>query len=362
MSEEKQKMKRKRIKKSQNVKKRQKKDEEGQKIAVVQRNRPAFSILTMTKDKSSFKTHVNMDGFLGGCYRIDNATLLNELYNKMASAFVSAGCSYEYLAEFPTKVINFSLDIDVSVDDGKSVPQQFLDIMFSTIYKVVTAAWPDEDHQMIVASQEAWFRFVQQRKEISEKNASRTRSNYHVHFPNIQVSQDKGIYIAGCIAAVLKKTYPLELCDFLKAEKRSWDQIIDGAIYNSGLRMITSSKCKLCKCHSLQCNVCEGKQNRKEDLQKGYLPDFVYPSKKRITFNKKDKKLVQKIVKYLHWCSIRTNKGESQGFVDPGVSIPLVAGVLPQNKTCKSLFLLLFYCLIIDLFFNLFRGCHIERE
>ena len=95
----------------------------------------------------------------------------------------------------------------------------------------------------------------------------------HAIFPNITVSQDEALYMREALLSALNKELGT------KYAEDGWSQVVDNAVYvNSGLRMIYSSKTKVCE-------ECKGRNNGKycnyctngKDLNEGrpYIFKFV---------------------------------------------------------------------------------------
>ena len=201
-------------------------------------------------NESGEYTHLDLSGNNGGKFYIpdeDNYRLL--------SAYAEDILRKEplYLVERRTKVfkMNYDYDLKTTAKDAM-IPTDHL-LIFREIILDVARFYPsvmdpeDKRHLfmcIIASSPDKVVSYHPPADGESVGEPNEIKVGFHLHFPNLRVTQEQALLIHMSAASVLeRKITPVRPLQF----GQLWPDVLDSCVYHAnGLRMIESDKCATC--------------------------------------------------------------------------------------------------------------------
>ena len=183
-------------------------------------------------------THLSMDGFCTGVFRITNDQDFRYAYGR---AIQTGG--YYYLCEMRTVIFRMFLDLDFELKPGTKMTEEQVNIILKVMQTTTSLFYPT------TTTKKTFTMVVCDVKE---------NSNLHIYIPGLNVNEEQAIVMAHSISAKLQDI----VGDMGGILVHDWYKIVDASVYmKNGLRLVGSRKCKTCpKCKSKSkiCVECGG--------------------------------------------------------------------------------------------------------
>ena len=216
-----------------------------------------FELCTQGKTAQFRETHCVLTG--GKTYQI-YAEKLDKLYADLGKYFANGGKEMPSVSECHTIIfpMYYDLDMKLPIDTlGKDAIQS----VACVVVKQTLRFYPEEMHERLGRC------IITDKTGCAEMNEETGlyKHGVHIHFPYIMVDVDRARQIRmGVLNGLISHLGSWkELLGIDPGDK--WDDFIDDAVYNTGLRMLFSpkaTKCKLCIPGSGSCKKgCQG-QNK----------------------------------------------------------------------------------------------------
>tara|TARA_B110001452_G_scaffold96058_1_gene79410 strand:+ start:2633 stop:4072 length:1440 start_codon:yes stop_codon:yes gene_type:complete len=194
----------------------------------------------------------------GGAFSI-HGEKFEELYAKLGSYLKNKGVEMPSVSECRSSIFPMYYDLDLKLPIA-TMGVDAVQSIVRVIIKQTTRFYPEDIRERLGRC------IVTTKTGLAEEDPETGlfKHGVHVHFPRILVNENNARQIRmGVLNGLISYLGSwVEILGIDPGDK--WDDFVDDAVYNNGLRMIgapKASKCKQCKMTDITCDACE-KQNK----------------------------------------------------------------------------------------------------